>query len=163
MPGGGGSPGAALKPLGRNKNLTVPAFGPRQPCGGAAVAGHQRPTGWPLPQEAPSRLTGATNDQPPRFCHACKHIFWSTGLLCTTPSPGQVTGHHCFTSGKGCPDAGKAGGLLQTHLPMPTHPKKPLIPATDPQEPKIPFPSAIFVCPGLAVLLGDTSCCPTPG
>lgn len=75
------------------------------------------------------------NDQPPRFCHACKHIFWSMGLLCTTPPPGQVTEHHCFTLGKGCSDAGKAGGLLQTHLPMPTHPEKPLVPATGTKNP----------------------------
>lgn len=125
----------ALKTFSWNKNLIVPALRPRQCCRGAAVPGHQQPTGWPVTQEAPSSLTGAANDQPPWFCHACKHIFWSTGLLCTTPSPGQVTGYRCFTPGKGCPDAGNAGGLLQTHLPMPTHPEKPLVPATGTKNP----------------------------
>lgn len=125
----------ALKTFSWNKNLIVPALGPRQCCRGAAVPGHQQPTGWPVTQEAPSSLTGAANDQPPWFCHTCKHIFWSTGLLCTTPSPGQVTGYRCFTPGKGCPDAGNAGGLLQTHLPMPTHPEKPLVPATGTKNP----------------------------
>lgn len=153
-------PWGGTKTLQLEKNLTVPALGPRQCCRGAAVPGHQRPTGWPLPQEAPSSLAGAIMINHPGFVTLASTF--SGPWVCSAPPHHQARS----LSTTVLPWA-RAAQMLAKQEGSSRHislcPRTPRSLLFQPQEPKIPFPSAIFACPGLTVLLGGTGCCPTPG
>lgn len=95
----------------------------------------------------PGFVTLASTFSGPRVCSAPPH-------------------HQARSRGTAVLPRARAARMLATQEGSSRHislcPRTPRSLLFQPQEPKIPFPSAIFACPGLAVLLGGTGCCPTP-